>query len=58
MGNRIHTVIGYGFEKVKFRKDPRFNKHVWTDDFYNENFLPKMVEINDKRFNALKSRFC
>ena len=54
MGNRIHTVIGYGFEKVKFRKDPRFNEHVWSDEFYDQDFLPKMVEINDSRYNKLK----
>lgn len=28
MGIRIHKVLGYGFRKVRFNRDPRFNSHA------------------------------
>ena len=57
MGNRIHTVLGLGFDKVKFKKDERFNPHVWEEDFYFKDFLPEMIKLNDSRYSPDRSNY-
>lgn len=57
MSTRIHTVLGYGFDKVKFKKDNRFNSHVWEEEFYDKDFLPQMVEINNSRIPKDKKKY-
>lgn len=62
MGDRIHTVIGYGFENVVFEKDVRFNPCFWnhridrldededTGD-YTATVFERMIKINKRHFD-------
>jgi len=56
MGNRIHKVLGYGFEDVEYRKDSRFNESFWLflDNDDDDDLLEKLKEENSRKIENLK----
>ncbi len=53
MGNRIHTVLGYGLTDVKWKTDDRINPAFWDDRY--DDVLDLMKVINTPRFLELEA---
>jgi hypothetical protein len=55
MGIRIHKVLGYGFLRCKFEKDPRFNDHVFNykhPEYIEGDIRPRLIKYLEEKVKS------
>ncbi len=52
MGNRIHTTLGYGLKKVRWKKDRRINPEFWENLDNEIDILPAIRSFAEKQADS------